>query len=162
MDAGSRRDAAAGGLHSCTLAHAVNVWQVDVARWVLDHVAHRRVPPPPATLAGEPPAPEPFVLMKMDTEGAEHACLPRMGFTGALCAVSLAVVELHEGPSFKNPTPGLITDMRRLMDRLQVGGLLTLTHCQVTICIASQPVMTLCSRSTSDAPVQVMSTNSPP
>jgi len=96
-----------------------DVQQMDVARWVLEHVAARRVPPPPAALAGEPPSPEPFVLMKMDTEGSEHACLPQMGFTGALCAVSLAVVELHEGRAFKHPIPGLITDMRRLMENLQ-------------------------------------------
>ena len=108
----------------CTHSHSLTLCthvQMDVARWVLEHVAARRVPPPPAALAGEPPSPEPFVLMKMDTEGSEHACLPQMGFTGALCAVSLAVVELHEGRAFKHPIPGLITDMRRLMENLQVG-----------------------------------------
>ena len=92
-----------------------DVRQVDLARWVLEHVSRRTLPAAPVALPGEAPPPPPFVLMKMDTEGAEHAVLPRLAFSGALCSVDLAAVEEHYGKAFRWPAENLVANVTALL-----------------------------------------------
>lgn len=103
------------------------VKQVDLARWVLENVASRTIPEAPQVRLGEPPAPPPFVLMKMDTEGAEHTVLPRLVFSGALCSIDVAMVEYHYrtkwaknlGERVTEPEPGLHANVTGLMKLLE-------------------------------------------
>jgi hypothetical protein len=70
---------------------------IDLARYVLENVARRRV-----SLANKRPQGEtlepfspPIVLMKMDIEGSEHQLLPHLIITGALCKIDTIFYEDH-------------------------------------------------------------------
>jgi len=70
---------------------------VDLARFMLEQVAPRRLPQqaPAGGEGGEPLAPPPAVILKMDTEGAEHKVVPHLALSGALCKANYVLVEYH-------------------------------------------------------------------
>lgn len=71
---------------------------IDLARYVLENVAQRRVFYADERPQGEilEPFPPPTVLMKLDIEGSEHQLLPHMIITGALCKIDTIFYEDHE------------------------------------------------------------------
>jgi len=71
---------------------ATVVRKLDLAKYVLDHVATRRLVPERYDTRKHLPL---NVLMKMDIEGSEHKVLPHMILTGALCTIGTIFYERH-------------------------------------------------------------------
>jgi hypothetical protein len=62
---------------------------MNVVQWVIDNVAHRRIPP--ANVGDRAPA----VVMKLDIEGSDEAVLDGLFKSGALCGIDFVYTEYH-------------------------------------------------------------------
>ena len=65
---------------------------MDLAKYVLEHVAPRQLPVRSLDTAGAARG----VLLKLDIEGSEHELIPHMIITGALCQVGAIFYEEHK------------------------------------------------------------------
>mmetsp|Transcript_5936 Transcript_5936/g.12101 ORF Transcript_5936/g.12101 Transcript_5936/m.12101 type:complete len:145 (+) Transcript_5936:1253-1687(+) len=76
---------------------------MDLAKFVLEHIVPRKIPPPPPTSIFSEPAPPPAVIMKLDIEGSEYTVLPHLALSGALCHIDTAFLEYHDQNDIKSP-----------------------------------------------------------
>ena len=82
---------------------ATTVDTMDLAKYILDHVAKRRFATSPS-LPGR-------VLAKLDIEGYEHTLLPNLFMTTAICIIDKIFLEVHGFGKYEEVSDKSVEDM---------------------------------------------------